>query len=107
MPALANEIAESINLYDSSLEACHRGSGRYFLSLGSTGDQTHCQTKSLHRTSMEVGLRLLPLRFDDGRTHFGNITTIAKPLLSHHSEQISGKLIEYVQRLKGIKRKVG
>ena len=34
--------------------------------------------QSLHRASMDVGLRFLPLRLEDGRTHFGNINSLSQ-----------------------------
>ena len=44
-PAVANKVTDSISLCSSSQRPVYCGSGRYFLSIGFTGVQTHYQNK--------------------------------------------------------------
>ena len=76
IPALANEIAESINLCGSSAETCLPRKWEVFPFVRFHRRPNSLSDQSLHRVSMDVGLRFLPLRLEDGRTHFGNINSL-------------------------------
>ena len=111
IPALANEIANSITLCGSSAEACLLRKWEVFPFARFHRCPTSLSDQSLHKTSMEVGLRFLPLRFADGRTHFGNINNF-----SQASSELSLRTdLREADRtpakaglaLEGIKRKVG
>ena len=73
IPALANEISDflspSVVLHQRLYKYEVFPFARFHKSPNSLSDQR------LYKALMQVGLRFLPLRFDDGSTDFGNTKT--------------------------------
>ena len=79
MPAFAKEIADSISL-------CGTSAGvelLWFVRMAFPSARFHRVPNSflvhnLHKTSIDVCLRRLPLLFEEGKTHFGNMNNLSQ-----------------------------